>query len=196
MTCDVQLFSQVRSYLMSCNDENLQRGQRKPDAFILFQFPSQAKHKYDEVYPGVFLGDRTAAEDKRELKSLGITLVVNAAQGSKFNQINTNAEFYTDVDMKFHPIPALDIMTYKINKYFKDAAEAIDKCLLSKGKVFVHCQQGISRSAAIVLAFLMIKRDMDVMQAVKSVRAKREIFPNEGFLKQLCELDEELHKAC
>ena len=77
---------------------------------------------------------RSIAEDKKQLKSLGVTLVVNAAQGNKFNQINTNSDFYSDVRMEFHGIPALDIMTYKINKYFSDAAEAIDKCLLSKGE--------------------------------------------------------------
>ena len=57
----------------------------------------------------------------------------------------------------------------------------------------MHCQQGVSRSASIVLAFLMLKRSMDIKEAVKTVRAKREIFPNDGFLKQLCELNETLN---
>ena len=63
---------------------------------------------------------------------------------------------------------------------------------LLAGRVYVHCQQGISRSATIVLAFLMLKRSMDVIEAVKTVREKREIFPNDGFLRQLCELDQTL----
>ena len=58
MACNAELFSQVREYLMLRNDETLQPGLRKPDACNLFQFPSAAKHKYDEVYPGIFLGDR------------------------------------------------------------------------------------------------------------------------------------------
>ena len=61
------------------------------------------------------------------------------------------------------------------------------------GRVYVHCQQGVSRSASIVLAFLMLKRSMNIKEAVKTVRAKREIFPNDGFLKQLCELNETLN---
>ena len=61
------------------------------------------------------------------------------------------------------------------------------------GRVYVHCQAGVSRSASIVLAFLMMKRSMDVLEAVKTVREKREIFPNDGFLKQLCDLSESLH---
>ena len=56
----------------------------------------------------------------------------------------------------------------------------------------VNCKQGASRSATIVLAFLMIKRHMNVADAVRMVRAKREICPNDGFLQQLSELNEKL----
>lgn len=57
----------------------------------------------------------------------------------------------------------------------------------------VHCKVGASRSATIVLAFLMIKRYMTVQEAVRMVRAKREIAPNEGFLQQLCDLNDKLY---
>ena len=60
------------------------------------------------------------------------------------------------------------------------------------GKVMVNCKQGASRSATIVLAFLMIKRHMNVADAVRIVRSKREICPNDGFLQQLCDLNEKL----
>ena len=62
-----------------------------------------------------------------------------------------------------------------------------------QGKVMVHCKVGASRSATIVLAFLMIKRYMTVQEAVRMVRAKREIAPNEGFLQQLCDLNDKLY---
>ena len=51
---------------------------------------------------------------------------------------------------------------------------------------------GVSRSATVVLAYLMLHRDMSLMSAARAVRAKREIFPNEGFLKQLCMLEKEI----
>ena len=54
----------------------------------------------------------------------------------------------------------------------------------------MHCQSGVSRSATIVLAFLMTKRSMDLTEAVKTVRRKRKINPNDGFLKQLCDLND------
>ena len=70
--------------------------------------------------------------------------------------------------------------------------EICELCYFS-GRVYVHCQSGVSRSASIVLAFLMMKRSMDVLEAVKTVRGRREIFPNDGFLKQLSDLNESLH---
>ena len=62
------------------------------------------------------------------------------------------------------------------------------------GKVFVHCVQGMSRSATLVLAYLMVKCHMTVQDATRLVRSKREIFPNPAFLQQLCDLNEKLKK--
>lgn len=59
----------------------------------------------------------------------------------------------------------------------------------------VNCVQGVSRSATLVLAFLMIKRGMTAEDAVRTVRTKREICPNDGFLQQLCDLNEKLKKV-
>ena len=63
------------------------------------------------------------------------------------------------------------------------------------GKVLVHCVQGISRSATLVIAYLMLKHHMTVQNAVRLVRAQREIWPNQGFLQQLCQFDETLRKS-
>lgn len=66
-------------------------------------------------------------------------------------------------------------------------------CLLScVGKVFVHCARGISRSATLVLAFLMIKERQTLVEALEVVRKHRNILPNVGFLNQLCILDSSL----
>lgn len=53
----------------------------------------------------------------------------------------------------------------------------------------MHCHQGISRSATLVLAYLMIHKGMSAKQAVQIVRKKREIYPNEGFFQQLSDLE-------
>lgn len=51
---------------------------------------------------------------------------------------------------------------------------------------------GVSRSAVLVASYLMIFQHMTIMEALTSMRKKRAINPNEGFLKQLRELNESL----
>lgn len=64
--------------------------------------------------------------------------------------------------------------------------------LFGVGKVLVHCARGISRSATLALAYLMIKERLTLVEAVEAVRRHRNILPNVGFLNQLCVLDSSL----
>lgn len=60
---------------------------------------------------------------------------------------------------------------------------------LALDKVLVHCVMGRSRSATLVLAYLMMKHSLSVVDAIEHVRQRRCILPNHGFLKQLRALD-------
>lgn len=60
------------------------------------------------------------------------------------------------------------------------------------GKVLVHCAVGVSRSAALVLAYLMIHHHLSLLSSIRCVQEKRWIFPNRGFLQQLLSLDRNL----
>lgn len=51
---------------------------------------------------------------------------------------------------------------------------------------------GISRSAVLVAAYLMIYHHMTILEALMTLRKKRAIYPNDGFLKQLRDLNEQL----
>ena len=51
---------------------------------------------------------------------------------------------------------------------------------------------GCSRSATLVLAYLMIHRSMTLVEAIQQVAKNRCVLPNRGFLKQLRELDKQL----
>jgi dual specificity phosphatase 12 len=50
------------------------------------------------------------------------------------------------------------------------------------GKVLVHCFAGVSRSATIIIAYMMQEHGMNYHSAFKFVKSKRPfINPNEGF---------------
>lgn len=70
---------------------------------------------------------------------------------------------------------------------------AVFSCLVS-GKLLVHCVMGRSRSATLFLAYLMIYKNMTVVNAIEHVKKHRCILPNRGFLKQLRTLDVQLQK--
>lgn len=63
---------------------------------------------------------------------------------------------------------------------------------MSVGKILVSSEMGISRSAVLVAAYLMIYHHMTILEALMTLRKKRAIYPNDGFLKQLRELNEQL----
>ena len=54
----------------------------------------------------------------------------------------------------------------------------------------------MSRSASLVVAFLMSHRGMDLREAIGQVRRHREVQPNRAFLSQLVTYERQLTKPC
>ncbi|NXX26581.1 DS13B phosphatase, partial [Nicator chloris] len=147
----------------------------------------------DQVWPNIYLGDAWTARSKTTLISLNITHILNAADGPY--SINTGASYYADLQIEYYGIEAFDDPSFDLSIFFYDAANFIGKALNSSGgKVFVHCAMGVSRSATLVLAFLMIYENMTLVDALKTVGAHRNICPNPGFLRQLQDLDIKLNE--
>ncbi|KAM6997328.1 dual specificity phosphatase 29-like isoform 1-T2 [Tautogolabrus adspersus] len=143
----------------------------------------------DQVWPRIYIGDEKTALEFPGLRDLGITHVLNAAEG-KFNNVLTGAEYYSDMDIQYYGVEADDKPTFNISQFFRPAAQFIHEALSHpENKVLVHCVMGRSRSASLVLAYLMMKQSLTVVDAIEHVRQRRCILPNHGFLKQLRALD-------
>ncbi|XP_027744027.1 inactive dual specificity phosphatase 27 isoform X1 [Empidonax traillii] len=144
----------------------------------------------DEVWPNVFIAEKSVAVNKSRLKRLGITHVLNAAHGTG---VYTGPSFYNGLNIQYLGIEVDDFPDMDISKHFRLAAEFLDEALLTyRGRVLVSSEMGISRSAVLVAAYLMIYHHMTVLEALMTLRKKRAIYPNDGFLKQLRELNEQL----
>ncbi|KFM65466.1 Dual specificity protein phosphatase 3, partial [Stegodyphus mimosarum] len=143
----------------------------------------------DEVYPNIFVGDEGSARRKEFLKAVGITHVLNTADGKAFGQVNTGADYYADSNIKYMGLDLIDVPRTRIIDYFGTGISFIDQAVNSGGKILVHCLMGLSRSATIVAAYLMVKKNMTAVEALRTIRKQREVRPNDGFLVQLLQLE-------
>ena len=121
------------------------------------------------------------------MKDLGVTAVLNAAQGDLegWSVVNTKESYYTRVGIQFLGVPAVDLNSFPLMNYFEQAANWIEKIIKEGGVVLVHCVKGISRSATLIIAFLIIKKKMTLQQAIEMMKKKRSVAPNEGFMQEL-----------
>ena len=97
-------------------------------------------------------------------------------------------------------IPISDHFTV-INKFIYEvlqptnSAHSVDtQKIYNNNKILVHCYAGKSRSATIVIAFLMWYRQWSFSDAFKYVQECRSVIePNLGFCAQLLHYEKELH---
>ncbi|KAF2311538.1 hypothetical protein GH714_024633 [Hevea brasiliensis] len=81
-----------------------------------------------------------------------------------------------------------------ISTIFEEASDFIDRVESIGGRVLVHCFEGKSRSATLVLAYLMLKKNFTLLEAWNALRrVHRRAQPNDGFARSLLDLDRKLH---
>ncbi|XP_015919175.1 dual specificity protein phosphatase 3 isoform X1 [Parasteatoda tepidariorum] len=142
----------------------------------------------DEVYPGIFVGDEGTARKKDFLAAVGITHVLNTAEGNGFGQVLTGADFYADCKIKYLGYNLIDATRTRIIDHFEEGVNFIEDGV-KNGKVLVHCLMGMSRSVSFVAAYLILKKNMTAKEALTTIRKRREVRPNDGFLVQLLQLE-------
>ena len=131
----------------------------------------------------LFLGNKMSATQKEELKIRGITHILMVGYYL--------CELYPD-EFEYGNIEIEDYERENIFKYFYTCINFIDKSKIC----YVHCQAGVSRSASIVIAYVMYKLKLNFDDAFDYVRQKRNLIsPNIGFILQLEDLDKVL-KYC
>ena len=82
-----------------------------------------------------------------------------------------------------------------LSQHFDTACDFISAALGSGHRVLVHCQQGISRSSTLTIAYLIRSRSLTVSDAYMLVRTARLVAkPKGNFIRQLVKYEQRLKK--
>jgi protein phosphatase slingshot len=135
----------------------------------------------NRITPNLYLGDAKIARSKYFLENNNIHGIINATT----NEPNAYPESYEYLRVNINDEPS-----EQIRPFFQDIFEFIRRHHNLGHSVLVHCQMGISRSATLVIAYLMIDGHKTLGEAFQQVKGVRQqIDPNDGFIRQLRELE-------
>ena len=165
VTKKLRLISNSMSNKLALEDEMKKHAMKKDlkcynNGLIFFELFSKELHKYffsvftyfleiydnipHEVCKGLYLGSIGCAMSGEGLKKYEIKTVISA-----INYLNT----YEGI--RYHFFNINDSKKEVITKHFKATNGIIKRSLDAKKNVLVHCFMGISRSATIIIAYLM-----------------------------------------
>ncbi|KAM9584834.1 dual specificity protein phosphatase 2 [Trichechus inunguis] len=134
-----------------------------------------------EILPYLFLGSCSHSSDLQGLRACGITAVLN---------VSASCPNHFEGLFRYKSIPVEDNQMVEISVWFQEAIGFIDSVKNSGGRVLVHCQAGISRSATICLAYLMQSRRVRLDEAFDFVKQRRGVIsPNFSFMGQLLQFE-------
>lgn len=136
------------------------------------------------ILPYLLLGDAKNAYSRQLLKSLNVKFILNVAKECKNH-------FQSDFVYKKYPF--VDDDGENLLDYLDDCCQFIEKGREHNSITFVHCFVGMSRSAAVVVGYLMKFKGLSLEKALTFVKRKRPCVDiNVGFISQLKQYEKKL----
>lgn len=114
------------------------------------------RRQMQEIIPGVFLGPYSAAfrNNIATLRNHGISHIICVRQDIEKTHIKPQIH---DLKITYLTLNIADNVTENIIRFFPIVRQFVDEALQCNGKVLIHGCNGISRSATLVLAYVMEK---------------------------------------
>lgn len=136
-----------------------------------------------QITPTLFLSGADAPHNAALVSQKGITLIVNAT-------LSHACPAYPGVECV--RVPVSDLPSARLGDHFDRVAERIHSN--RAGGTLVHCAAGMSRSPALVMAYLMRYRAVTLCQAHRWVQESRPyVRLNAGFWDQLLQYERRLY---
>ncbi|KAM0751554.1 phosphatases II [Meredithblackwellia eburnea MCA 4105] len=142
----------------------------------------EMRREAQETLPGVYVGPFQPSWKLQTLQDLGITHVLCIAESREQHLFTARfPELITYLILEIR-----DADDQNLIRIFPQTQAFIDSALEAGGKVLVHCGDGISRSPAVVTAYVMCKTSLSHEDAFMFVQSRRFcIAPRVEFQHQL-----------
>ena len=166
-----------------------EKGLLKADADWTYTMKREAQ----EIVPGLFLGPYGAAKSLDFLQKNRITdiLIVRSTEEAGWINPKFPGQF------EYHHCTCDDSQFANIIQYFPDVKNLIDSRLQAGKRLLIHGNAGMSRSVALVIAYIMHTFSMTAEEAHHYVLQRRHcISLNDGFRSQVREYEVILKVKC
>lgn len=146
---------------------------------------------------GIFIGNvysvigNYATRESDFLEEMNAKVVISALTEEEYEDYMIAKEDFPNIE--WHRLVIDDDKDERISEHFFKVHSIISQANTDNKNVVVHCAAGMSRSATLVLAYLMIENRWCFEEAFNYVKNRRPIIePNIGFVKQLKGLEYKL----
>ncbi|CAL8089335.1 unnamed protein product [Calicophoron daubneyi] len=147
------------------------------------------------IFDHLLLGTTFNASNRDELERRNVTHILNVTR-----EVDN---FFPGDKYEYKNIRVFDDEQSSLLPYFEETHRFINEAKQGGTCCLVHCKMGISRSATVVVAYVMKEQNWDLETALSYVKCRRPcVQPNQGFMKELrtyqgiLEASANRHKAC
>ncbi len=117
-----------------------------------------------EIVPNLYIGSIGAAYNRDNLEAWNITHILICARYLD--------PLYPSV-FKYQKVPIMDTLEEDLNPHLDSAHSFIDEALQQGSGILVHCFKGQSRSASVIISYLIWKQGLTYKEAIDITQSKR-----------------------
>ncbi|CAK4084448.1 unnamed protein product [Aphanomyces euteiches] len=158
---------------------------------------TSVQYNVTKILDGLYVGGRESVDDLAALEMLAVTHIVNCTEdipnffyGEYEPMPCTTSSTNDPGTISYLRVPISDDPDVAIDSFFQSVFGFIQNARDSGKVCLVHCSQGMSRSPTFILAYLVARENMSVLEALRYTRALRPVIsPNVGFMRKLVELE-------
>lgn len=150
------------------------------------------------ILPFLYLGNLAHASNPGLLRSLGIQYVLSVGEQAHGLDVHMGEVGSEDKSSQFMVKLVDDMYDNGVDplwRHIENSVAFVDEARKNNTRVLIHCRVGVSRSATIVIAYLMAHYNLSLVDAYLMVRARRLsviIQPNLLFMYELMQWEQRL----